>query len=472
MNFQQLFLVLWARRLWVGGSLGLVLLVTLVVSLLLPKSYVASTSLVVDVKAVDPITGMAVPAQFLPSYLATQVDIIKSQNVAGKVVDALKLTQNPVLREQYEEEAKGRGTMRDWIAGKIQNYLEVEPSRTSNMIQVSFRGSDPDFAAAMANAFAQSYIQTSLELRTEPARLTTTFFNAQIKSLAETLEQARAKLSAYQREHGIVAVEEPLDVEMRRLADLSSQLVATQAQSIDANSRLRQLDNAVKESGRADTVSDVLMNPLVQNLKADLARAENKLAEASEKLGRNHPEYQRLSAEIESIKRKIESEVRVVSASVANSARAARQREAELRAAMTAQKDKVLGSTEKRDELILLTREVENAQRTYDMAAQRFGQSRMASQTDQTEIAVLNRAVPPLRASSPRLMLNMLLALFLGGLLGVSFGFGVEMLDRRVRSPEDLQSVLGIPVLGMIQPDPRPSRWARWRPPFLRLKMA
>lgn len=462
MNVQQFFLILWAHRWVVLGAPLLTALVATGVSLLLPKTYTATTSLVLEAKGVDPVTGQSVAAQLMPSYIATQTDIIQSRNVAGKVVDMFKLSENPVVREQFQEATEGRGTIRDWMADRLLKTLDVDPSKTSNVIAVSFRGSDPEFAAQMANAFAHAYIRTNLELRVEPARQTASFFNIQLKTLAENLEKARAKLSAYQREHGIVAVDEPGDVETQRLANLSSQWVATQAQAIDAQSRLRQLNDAMSTGKSADTVSDVLMNPLIQSLKVDLARAESKLAELSEKVGPNHPEYQRLAAEIDATKRKMAAEIRTVSASVANSARAAQQREAELRSAVAAQKGKVLGTTEKRDDLTLLSREVENAQRLYDIAAQRFGQTRLESQTSQTDIAVLNPAVPPLAHSSPKTTRNALLATFLGTLLGVGLGFLLELLDRRVRSGNDLSELLGVPLLGMTSPEPVARRFP-WR---------
>jgi succinoglycan biosynthesis transport protein ExoP len=473
MNFQQLFLILWARRWAVIGAPAVAVAVTVTVSLLLPKTYTASTSLVLEAKGVDPVTGQPVlAAQLMPSYIATQSDIIQSHNVAAKVVDALKLADIPAVREQFQQATEGRGTIRDWMADRLLKALDVEPSKTSNIIDVSYKGADPEFAAHLANAFAQAYMETNLELRVDPARQTASFFNDQLKTLADNLEKARAKLSAYQREHGIVSVEEPGDVETQRLSNLSVQLVATQSQAIDAQTRLRQLNEVLHNGKSADTVSDVLNNPLIQSLKADLARAESKLAELSEKVGPNHPDYQRVVAEIAATKSKIDAEIRTVSASVANSARAAEQREAELRAAVAAQRGKVLGSTEKRDQLTLLTREVENAQRMYDMAANRFGQTRLESQTSQTDIAVLNPAVPPLAPSGPKTMRNALLATFLGTLLGVGVGFLLELVDRRVRSGEDLSQLIGIPLLATILPEPSRGRWSwRWMQLF-RLRSA
>ncbi len=105
---------------------------------------------------------------------------------------------------------------------------------------------------------------------------------------------------------------------------------------------------------------------------------------------------------------------------------------------------------QQREEATLLARDLENAQRIYDSALQRYGQSRMEAQSTQTDIAVLNPAFPPTDPSKPRVLFNVLLAVFFGTLLGVSLGFLIELLDRRVRSGEDISTVLDIPVLAEV----------------------
>ena len=269
MNFSQFLLILKARWLVAVLALGVTVATTLVVSLLLPKNYTANVSLVVDSKAKDPITGTLLPMQLLPGYLATQVDIIKSQNVALKVVDGLKLSENPTIRQQYQESGQTGGDIRHWLSDLLLKKLDVKPSRESSVIQVEFEGADPRFAAIVANAFAQAYVHTNLELKVEPAKQTTAFYDDQIKQLRGTLEKAQSALSDYQQKKGLVASDERIDVETARLAELSSQLVAAQAQTYDSTSRQSQSQNALAE---------VEQNPLIQGLKRDLAVGETKLS--------------------------------------------------------------------------------------------------------------------------------------------------------------------------------------------------
>lgn len=440
MNFTQFLLILNARKWIILGVLALTVLVTAAVSLLLPKEYTASASIIIDSKSKDPFTGQLLPSQMFPGYMATQVDVIQSANVAQKVVRMLKLADSPGTREQFMAATDGKGTIEQWLADVLLKKLDVVPSRESSVISIAFTGADPRFSATMANAFAKAYIDTSLELRLAPARQTAEWFDQQITQLRANLDRAQQKLTAYQREKGIVESEERLDVETRRMADLAGQMVAAQSVAFDATSRTR-------DSGNLPEVNN---SPVVQSLKVQVAQAEGKLAELGKRVGANHPDYLRLQAELGTYKTQLATELGTATRGVGATAGAARQRVSELSAAFERQKAKVLALKQQREEATLLARDLENAQRIYDSALQRYGQSRMEAQSTQTDLTVLNPAVPPTDPSKPRVILNILLSLFLGTLLGVGVGFLVELLDRRVRSGQDVAAALGIPVLAEV----------------------
>lgn len=448
MNFQQFLLILKARYRIGLALLGFTVLTTLVVSLLLPKQYTATASVVVDVKSPDPIMGMVLPGMISPGYMATQVDIIQSDKVARKVVTTLKIDQNPAAQTQWLEETKGRGTIESWFAGILQKQLDVKPSRESNVIQISYKANDPKFAEIVANAFAKAYIDTNIDLRVEPAKQYATWFEARGKQLKESLEAAQAKLSAYQRDNGIVAIDERLDVESNRFAELSSQLVGAQTQRADTQSREAQI------RGGTESLPEVLQNPLVGGLKADVARNEAKLELLSKQLGRNHPQYLQLDAETAALRERVQAEIKRVVSGLGVSNRINVNKEAEIKATLARQKEKLLDLKHKRDEMIGLQRDVDVAQKAYDVVSQRLTQSNLESQSNQTNIAVLTPASEPLAASSPRIFLNVALSVLLGTMLAIAGVLVVEMLDRRVRSSLDVQATLSLPVLAEIERNP------------------
>jgi chain length determinant protein EpsF len=459
MNFAQFLLILQARKKIVLLTLLVTVAATLVVSLLLPKTYEATSSLVMNYKGVDPLTGMALPGQLLPGYMATQIDIISSKNVALRVVDQLKLAESPAVIAQFNESTGGKGTVRDWLAELLQKKLDIVPAKESSVLNVTFKASDPQFAAAVANAFADEYQKINVQLKVEPMKKATNYFNSQLKVLRDNLEVAQAKLSKYQQEHGIVSVDNRLDVESMRLNDLSAQLVAAQSQAMEANSR----QSVAHGSGSASP--DVTASPVVQNLRVNLAQQESKLAEMGQRLGRNHPQYQSAAAEVTRLRAGLNEQTALVTSSVSNNANVFAQREAALRTALADQKTKVLQLNRQRDEMNVLNKDVESAQRAFDNASQRSSQTRIEGGNDQSDVSVLNPAVAPIEPAGPRVVLNTVLSLLLGGMLGIGIAMLSEMFDRRVRSEADLAEVVRIPVLATI--DWNPPRQRRFGLPHL-----
>lgn len=449
MNLSQVLLILYPRRWIILITLLCTVVTTLAVSLLLPKSYKAATVLVLNYKGVDSVTGTTIPAQLMPGYMATQVDILNSKSVALKVVDELKLANNETVRADFAKSSSSEGDIRDWLAGLLLKNLEAVPSRESSVLTISFTGADPRFAAAVANAFARAYQQTAIQLKVEPIKRASSYFNDQVKVLRENLEAAQNNLSRYQQEKGIVSVDNRLDVETSRLNDLSTQLVVVQGQRMEASSRQRQT-----QAGAGSESPDVMASPLIQNLKSSISQAEASLSEISQRLGENHPHYQGGKAELDKLKAQLEMHVSSAGSAVTGNARILERRESEVRAALQAQKEKVLQLNIARDELAVLTREADSAQRAYDASMQRFNQTSLEGQANQTDVAVLTEAVPPGKPSSPNVVLNAVTALFLGSLLGLMFGVLAEFMDRRLRSTENFVEALEAPVLATMSWSP------------------
>jgi succinoglycan biosynthesis transport protein ExoP len=141
-----------------------------------------------------------------------------------------------------------------------------------------------------------------------------------------------------------------------------------------------------------------------------------------------------------------------------------RQRESELREAVAQQKTKVLELNRARDELGVLLKDLDSAQRAFDAASQRFSQTRIEAQSEQSDISLLNPAVAPTEPSGPRVLLNTLVGILAGTVLGVGLALLLELLNRPVRSPSDVKDMLGIPVLGTIEWKRRAPRGRHPRP--------
>jgi chain length determinant protein EpsF len=460
LSFKQLVALVQGRKREIALIWAAIVGLVVGASLLLPKQYTATAAVIVDVKAPELLEDRnSLSAGWIPGYVATQVDILRSERVAIRAIRALGLEKDEELRERWSKATRERGDFESWLASELQRKLDVKPSRESNALYVGFTAKDPKLAADFANAVVRGYIETSLDLRTEPSKEFADFFEARAKQLRDQLEAAQVRLSEYQRRTGILAREERVDVETARLNELSTQLVLAQSAAAEARGR------SAQASADPNRSAEVLNNPVVSGLTADLSRQQARLQELTSRLGDEHPQVVETRASIAELRRRLNAMTTMVSRSVSATDDATRSRVAQLEAAVAAQRDKVLRLKEKRDEIDVLVRDVESAQKAYDLVLTRGNQTRIESKNTQTNVGVLKTATEPARPSSPNVTLNAVIAVVVGGLLALGYAVLREFTDRRLRTAEDaaqdLQVVVLCELVDTTQPDNRP------RPPVL-----
>jgi len=437
MTFQQYLLALRGRWTIFVALLGATVIAAFLVTLVMPKTYEAVTSVLVDAKDDQMLnTPLGSPRQQL-GYMQTQIDIIQSQRVARRVVEDLKLADNPGIKAAFMKRTGGRGDIVDWVAGGLLADLKVDSSQSS-VIMLKYTASDSKFAADIANAFAKAYVATTLNLRVEPTKQAAQWFDEQLKGLRTDLENAQAKLAAFQRDNGIIATDERMDIESTRL----------NAQSIDSASKLGQ----AKGRTSPESLPEVLANPMIQGLKAELLRAESKLAEAATRLGPNHPQYQQQAAEVKALRDRVNSEMSKVIGGVQSATASSYAREQALKRDLAEQRKKVEQLRDARSQSGVLIRDVDTAQKAYDAALQRYLVNKVESTARQTNVTILNAAAEPVLPLRPRMSINLAVGLFVGVLLGLAAVFFLELLDRRVRSTTDLEIGIEAPLLGTLLP--------------------
>jgi chain length determinant protein EpsF len=446
------------------GVFGLTLAVTVVVatalSLLWPKSYRATAALVVDTRneqsLSDPLNALASARERL-GYMQTQVDILTSPKVALRVVNDLHLADAPKPREQFASKKQSHGSIEEWLADKLRRDVEVSTTQSS-VLEVHYTGEDPESAAAIANGFAKAYTDTMLELRVEPTRQAAVWFDEQLKTLRGDLEASQAKVTQYQRAHGIVSVDERLDVEQQRLTDLAKQLLETEQRTLMLRGRENEVHDALARGTSIENVPGIVeANDQIVRMKMELLAGESKLDMLATQYGDRYPEYRRQLAENASRRRALAAELRKTGDRSTGLRQESERRENDVRVALDAQRTRLLELRTGRDELGVLAGNVETAQRAYDTALQRFVVSQVESRASQANVSLLNAATVPVEPYRPKVTLNIVLALVVGTLLGVAFAVVRELTDRHVRTVSDLDCGLQIPQLGVISAWTRPT---------------
>ncbi len=439
MTPKQLFLIVFAHRYVAAAVFVLVAIAGGIFTWATPKTYLASTDLLVDSRA-DPIVG----AQALgtPNYLATQIAIIQSERVAIGVVKRLRIENTPTLVDQWKIATKGKVPLENYYANMLRRGLLAEPLRGSNVIRLTFEAADPKFATAVANTYAQAYLDLTIDLKVEPVRQYADWFDERLKSLRDNVETAQAKLSAYQQDKNIVGNDQRADEETQRLDALMAQLVAIQGESMAIGSRQ-------KTSG-GELSPDIQASPVVQGLRGDLSKAESKMSELKVTLGPNHPERIQLEQTINALNQQLEQEMRRVSGGTNMAKTTAGLRESELRRVIAAQRERVLSLRAERDQVSVLSQDVDAAKRIYDSVLQRTNQLNLEKQTDQANVSILSPAIEPTAPAKPNIPKYIAGSLLAALAAGLGAALGLEMLNRKVRVIGDIM-IEGVPVLGVIE---------------------
>lgn len=442
MSLYQFFSILRARR-WTAF---LIFLATVALALawvlLRPTHYTARAPVLVDVRAQDPLAQPTYVGVIPPSYMATQIDVARSERVAERVVEMLGLEKDEKALADWREATRGgKGSAKAWLASQLQSGLEVKPARESNIINITYTDKDPQNAAKVANAFAQAYIDTGVEIKTDPAKKYATFFDDQLKAAREKLEAAQERLTQYQQKNGVTSADERVDYEMARLNELSSQLTLVQSQNTDAHH---------KRVAPRDSVAEVMSSPLINNLKADISRLEARIQESNANLGPRHPAMVRMNDELGALRSRLAQETARIGSSIETSYVVGKAREGELSGAVQAQRARVMALNKHRDELSLLRRDVDTAQKAFETVSASANQSRLQSLTNQTNVMRLATAVEPINPAGPSKKTALVIAAAGGLLLAIAGALLAELMNRRVRSVEDLSMATNLPILASV----------------------
>ncbi len=229
MGLLQLFAILWARRMVVLSCFAATVALAVGVTLIIPKSYEARVIILVDHDTKDPFTNEFEGRSALAEFLGKQVAVIQSDRTAHDVIDKLHLADTQRFKRDFARATGGNGKLEDWVSAKILKTLRVWSNPQQSSIEIHYRSPDSDAAATIANAFADAYMRTNLEIHVQSARDTSARLQEQARQLQKELADAEGKLHEYQQRTGLVQSEGDLDSEMKSLDALNQLQIQTNA---------------------------------------------------------------------------------------------------------------------------------------------------------------------------------------------------------------------------------------------------
>lgn len=421
MNLVQFFGILWARRTIILASIAGCFLTAMLVSQFLPPRYVGSARVMLQLVKPDPVTGELIAGQVIRSYIATQQQLIRDYEIAGQVVERLGWMNNPEFTAQYQDETGGRGTdLRSWLAKRIIQGTDAKLVEGSNILEITYKSSDPEAARRTVDLIRTAYIESSIDARREKAQRDADWYRDQSNRARTLLEGAEAERTKFAKDNGIVLQPGNVDLETSKLQQLAGAAAAAQATPAFT------APAAIASTGSA----------------AQLDQINQQLSQAANTLGPNHPVYQALQRQRQVVEAQVAREQalsRPVTIGGGNP-----------EGAFQAQKAKVIAKSAELDKLAQMQRQIDLRRDQYLRYAQRASELGLEADIGETNLAPMGEALAPDDPEFPNMPLIMFGSLALGGALGVLIALMVELLNRRVRSPSDLEIAVDAPVLAII----------------------
>jgi capsular exopolysaccharide synthesis family protein len=459
------------RRWLVFGVLASVLALTLLVTLLTPPVYRATTTLQIDREAMQvvQVEGIDEPeAANSGDFYQTQYELLRSRALAERTADTLKLANSSAvaslathswfrrliqsLRPQARTAAankQDRNLALRQAVQVVQAGLSIEPVRNSRLVKVNFDSGNPAFSARVANAIAEGFIAQQLEHRFGASSYAKTYLEDHLRQLKAKLEQSERDLVAFAQKEDIVSInvgDSQQSLVSQNLSDLNTQLASAQAQRIRAEARWRE---ASASSGAA-LPADMLANSIIHTLQQQRADLQGQYQQKLQIYKPEYPEMKQLEGQIAEIDKQIAGELRNIRASVKSEYTAAQAQESLLLGKIAALRNQTLDVDNRSIQYNILKREVDTNRQLYDAMLQRYKEIGIASGVGTNNVSIVDRALPPDSRYKPNLPLNLAIGALLGAMLGVLAAFLLEFMDQTLKTPQDIEQRLRLSVLGII----------------------
>lgn len=451
------------------GSIAVCFLLGLTITLLMTPQYTATATIEISREAnqVTNFQGVERNTSAVDQeFYQTQYGLLQSRSLSERVAVQLRLVDDPKFYERFgvtsdapafqlvngRYPAAGRAT-RQRVAGDIlRNRLDVAPTRLSRLVDVRFTSPDPDFSAKVANAWSDAFIQTNLERKVQATSYGRNLLQRQLAQQKERLDESQRQLVAYASQQRIINLPAQSNADGTTsersivaddLASLNSALSQATAERIATESRYR-------EGGRAGATSEALRNQAINALRQ--RRAEY-AAEYQKLMTQFEPEYpaaRAIKSQIDQLDRSISNEERRVSGSLETDYRAAVERERSLQARVEQLKGNYLDLRRRSIQYNIFQQEVDTNRALYEGLLQRFKEIGVAGGVGVNNVSVVDQADVPERPSSPRLIINLAIALLAGLGIGTALAFALEQMDEAIADPAEVERRLGLPLLGSV----------------------
>lgn len=479
----KLWQTVWYRK-W--GIISLVLVITMVAILAVlavTPIYRAAATLLIEQKgakvvSIEQVYGLEGAGS---EYLQTQFELLKSRALAERVVRQLNLTTHPEFdpRQQpeplidisgllanfefnkvvpatmpgdlEEAEALTEAEIFDQVTRDFMERITVAPQGKSQLVQVQVEMADAQTAAIAANALANGFIESQLEATMDMSMTATNWMNSRLGELRTKLKDSEDRLQAFREAENLVDVDGVATISAAELSLTGDRMIDARRQRAEAESQYRQVQ-AMRGGGweRLATIPAVLGHPLIQQFKAEQAKAQAKVEELSKRYGPRHPAMTAARSELSAAEGSLKGQVEQIVAGIERNYQLAMANENSLQASFNANKSQIQEISRKEFQLRELQREVDGNRALYDTFMTRLKETAATADLETANARVVDPATVPTEPVKPKKALIVAIAALLALFAGVGLTLLLDALNNTFKSTEEIENRLNIPVLGIL----------------------
>jgi capsular exopolysaccharide synthesis family protein len=410
---------------------------------------------------------------FDSSFQQTQIELLKSRALAERVVSKMGLARSgeldslwpgsawanllSMVRGQPDradaQPAAGSGKAGEaskqqiaGIAAAFRSGLSVDPVRDSELVRVNYDSPDPKFSQRAANAIAEVFVGQNLERRFDSTSYAKGYLEDRLQELKLKLEDSERKLVEFAQKEQIVSAggDSGANLIEQNLGSLNAAYAKAKEDRIRAEARWRQAPTL-----HGTGLQNAVENPMIKTLQESRAKL---LLDYQDKLRLYKPDYpvmQQLRSQIDEIEKQIHGEEGNIRSGIQADYQAALQQEQMLATQLNGLKGDVLDLQKRSIQYNILKRDVDTNRQLYDALLQRYKEIGIASGVSANNISLVDRAEPGFQFK-PDMKRNLTMSLLGGLLLGVLLALAFEYLDDTIKRPDDIEKLLGVPLLGAI----------------------
>jgi polysaccharide biosynthesis transport protein len=449
------YLIILRKHQWLIATFLLtVVTVVTIASFKMKPVYVAAARVEVDKESQNtlPFQGVNYDEYVdLDNYVETQVKILQSETLALQTIRELNLGQYPEFGGPSGPlaQAHGGAEARPAILGAFLGRLTVKRVPNSRLVEVQFESGDPELAARVANGHVHNYIEQNFRSKYDATTQASGFLSQELEELRIKVEKSEDARVAYERQNQIWQIDEKQNITTQTLGDLNKAVTEAQT-SLAASEALYRMAT----SGNVDLLPEVRNSPVIQDLTRRKSTLDDSYTEALEQYGPNFPKVQRIAEQKKEVEAELARAQNIMVGSIEEDYNTARQHFGLLQEALERQKTESNELAEKLVQYHILEHDAESNKQLYDGLLQKLKEAGITAGLRSSNIRVVDPALVPTAPAGPQRAKNILMSILVGLVGGIGLALFREYLDNTVKSPDDVESLVGLPSLAVVPAQP------------------